>query len=245
MFGEVIAPNESKGSKKRGVSRWVKEASAEVIGPHDLAYRLPRPGIRSCHRCSPVYHAPRTHARTTYARTHARTLRKRTKILSKGSPRVYIWLSHSLAHDFYYPASRRRLPTARRKPSRTSKIRDRGALEWYRQCILSRCPPSWGPRRVLAGRRPRQRVHTKSRTRPTLQRQRVYRRRPAVWTKCTSPMRLMAILFYAWRLGARQKSFAREPDYLLLGDVCQPCGPLAFEAFDFPPSRCRKSLNFA
>ncbi|KAL0105441.1 hypothetical protein PUN28_016834 [Cardiocondyla obscurior] len=48
-------------------------------------------------------------------------------ILSRGV-RVYIWLSHSLARDFYYPASRRRLPTGRRKPSRTSKIRNRGCL---------------------------------------------------------------------------------------------------------------------
>lgn len=120
-----------------------------------------------------------------------------------------------------------------------------GCLEWYRQCILSRCPPSQG-RLVLVGRRPRQRVHTKSRTRPTLQRQRVYRRRPAVRTKCTSPMRLMAILFYAWRLGARQKSFAREPDYLLPADVCQLCQdrrPVRDVAIS--PSRCGKTWNSA
>lgn len=42
----------------------------------------------------------------------------------------------------------------------------------------------------------------------------------------------MAILFYAWRPGARQKSFAREPDYLLPGDVCQSCGSVTFETID-------------
>jgi len=112
--------------------------------------------------------------------------------------RVRIWLSHSFA--------RPRAGVRRRKPSRTSKdsaIPDRaGALERYVEAyrVLSRC---LARRRALRGphegratcpprRRPRgarlTRAHTKSRARPTLERQRVCRRGPTAGTKRALPM---------------------------------------------------------
>jgi len=90
-----------------------------------------QPSIRSCHRCSSVYHALRSYART-HARTHARTLRKRAKILSRGAACVYLgfpqfctqFLPSHLAPAF---ADRQTEAIANFKDSWS------GCLEWYRQ----------------------------------------------------------------------------------------------------------------
>jgi len=132
--------------KKRSLSLPVKEASTEVIRPYDLAYRLPQPGIRSCHRCSPVYHAPRTHARM-HARTHAK---KTGEDSLKGSPCVYL----------AFPQFSTRLLLSRLTPAfadgQTEAIANfkdsrSGCFEWYRQCILSRCLPSRSRRVLVLG----------------------------------------------------------------------------------------------
>lgn len=145
--------------------------------------------------------------RSTYARTHARTLRKRAKTLSRGRPRVYLAFPQFCARFLLHIPPRagvcRRADGSHRGLQRFANA---GCLEWYIGNAYYHGAYLAGADMSSSAWRPRQRVHTKSRTRPTLQRQRVYRRRPAVRTKCTSPMRLMAILFYAWRFLARDKN---------------------------------------
>jgi len=236
-----VVPNESKGEgeeKRRSVSLFVfslflsfslslaffwKEALAEAIGAHNLVYhRLPFTS-----QALEVV----TGARPYIPCTHARTRRKRAKTLEGRIPRVCLAFPQFCARFLATPRPRagvcRRTDGSRRKLQRFAIDGGEGEegrgeaeedhslfLEWYTHIItMPAWPGSTCPRR--------QRVHTKSRTRPTLQRQRVYRRGPTVGTKCggaSQSARLMAILFYARRLlccHARQKSFARERDNLL------------------------------
>lgn len=176
-----------------------------------------------------TYAHARKHART-HARTYARTRRKRAKPL-EGSP-VCIYLAFPQFCALDISATPRGLAPAFADGSHRElqKIRDREASRvvsaYHHGAYLAR------GRHVPGSGVAASCAHTKSRTRPTLQRQRVYSeedRRPEQSASCRR-CRLMAVLFYirsayiALCIGARDKNrFARASKSLSSRDVCDVC----------------------